>query len=156
MERAGWMYNATSECVDINLESSHTNGLCLGQLSNEKRPDPEKRVNFTSGDRGQWYVDLLHVYNDSDYPIFIQSPTLDFITKGRLPAVKKVQPPFSTRVFDFDRCREMLKCEKTPQSGNIPDNPFCFLGTKLCKTVPQQLPLLDRSVSQCESVAVRL
>ena len=122
MQRVGRMYNATSECVDVYLELSHANGLCLGQLSNEKRPDPVKRVRDHIGrgiqisceDDGVW------IYNHSDYPIFIQSPTLDFITKGRLPAVKKVQPSFSTRVFDFERCREMLECEKTPQSGNIP------------------------------------
>ena len=85
-------------------------------------------------------MDLLHVYNDSDYPIFIQSLTLDFITKGRLPAVKKVQPSFSTRVFDFDRCREMLECEKTPQSGNIPDNPFCFWGPNYIRQYPSSCP----------------
>ena len=128
MQRVGRMYNATSECVDVYLELSHANGLCLGQLSNEKRPDPVKRmrdhigrgIQISCEDDGVW------IYNHSDYPIFIQSPTLDFITKGRLPAVKKVQPSFSTRVFDFERCREMLECEKTPQSGNIPDDPFSF------------------------------
>jgi hypothetical protein len=116
------------QCDDIYSESFHANGLCLGQLSNEGRPDLVKtaRDHIGHGIQISCENDGVWIYNLSDYPIFVQSPTLDFITKGRLPAVKKVQPSFSTRVFDFERCREMLEYEKTPQSGNIPDDPFSF------------------------------
>ena len=118
------MCNATNECVDIYAESALANGL--GPLTNDKRLDVVKRVRDHIG-RGiqiSCEDDRVWIYNQSDYPIFAQSPTLDYMSKGRLPTVKKVQLGYSTRVFDFERCREMLECKKTPQSGNILDDLF--------------------------------
>ena len=107
MQRVAHVYNVTRdrEHVDIYAESALANGLCIGPLMNNKPLDAVKRVRdhirlgiqISSEDDGVW------IYNQSDYPIFAQSPTLDYMLKGRLPAVNKVQLGHSTQVFDFER-----------------------------------------------------
>ena len=108
------MCNATSECVDIYAESALVNGLCIGPLTNDKRLDAVKRVrdHIGRGIRILCEDNEVWIYNQSDYSICGQSPTLDYMSKGQLPAVKKVQPVYSTRVFDFERCREMLNARR--------------------------------------------
>ena len=102
------MYNATSECVDVCTESALANGLCIGPLMNDKRSDAIKRVRDHIG-RGIQILcedDRVWIYNQSDYPIFAQSLTLNYMSKGRLPTVKKVQPGYSTQLFDFEMLRD--------------------------------------------------
>eukprot|EP00118_Oscarella_pearsei_P028419 m.2103 g.2103 ORF g.2103 m.2103 type:complete len:368 (+) comp8295_c0_seq1:1214-2317(+) len=130
MNRVGRQYNATADAVDIFADFSHGNGLCLKTLPNERRPDAVKRVREHIGKGVQFSFedDGIWVYNRSEYPIFVQSPTLDFVCKKttKLPAVRRVSSGYSMRVFSFEICRDMLLSEKRPQTGQIPDDPFAF------------------------------
>ena len=80
----------------------HMDSALAMQLSNKKWKEWETTWEVTS--RSLVRVIGVWIYNHNDYTIFIQSPTLDFISKGRLPAVKEFQPSFSTRAFDFEKC----------------------------------------------------
>ena len=109
MQRVERMYNATSECVDIYLELSHANGLCLAQLSNETRPDPVKRVRDHIGrgiqisceDDGVW------IYNHSDYPISFRAPLWILLPRADFLLSRKFNPVFqllSLTLGDAERC----------------------------------------------------
>ena len=61
MQRVGWMYNATSESVDISLESPHAYGLCLGHATIKQEVEGV-RDHMGGGIQisceGKWRVDL--------------------------------------------------------------------------------------------------
>ncbi|KAM3910025.1 mothers against decapentaplegic homolog 6-like isoform 1-T1 [Leptodactylus fuscus] len=106
--RVGRLYSVTEPSVHIFYDLPKASGFCLGFLGSEPRNDMVRR---TRKKIGQGLV-LSHqqgevwVYNQSEHPIFINSPTLATInTRGQ--TVHKVLPGYSIKVFDADRAADL-------------------------------------------------
>lgn len=66
--------------------------------------------------------DGVWVYNRSQHPVFIHSPTLD-PPSARGLSVKRVMPGFSLKVFDYERSSWMAKHGVKPESQEGPWDP---------------------------------
>ncbi|XP_043936013.1 mothers against decapentaplegic homolog 6-like [Protopterus annectens] len=102
--RVGRLYSAHELSVNIFSDLPQGNGFCLGQLNTEHRNEIVKR---TRSKIGQGIIlsqeeDGVWVYNRSDHPVFVNSPTLD-IPYSRTFSVHKVMSGYSIKVFDFEK-----------------------------------------------------
>ncbi|KAM4663332.1 mothers against decapentaplegic homolog 6-like [Discoglossus pictus] len=102
--RVGRLYNVSEPTVHIFHDLPKGSGLCLGHLGSDSRNEAVRR---TRGKIGQGLTlsqeqDGVWVYNRSEHPIFINSPTLTPVgTRGQ--PVYKVLPGYSIKVFDSER-----------------------------------------------------
>ncbi|XP_035484676.1 mothers against decapentaplegic homolog 6-like isoform X2 [Scophthalmus maximus] len=66
--------------------------------------------------------DGVWVYNRSQHPVFVHSPTLD-PPSARGLSVKRVMPGFSLKVFDYERSSWMAEHDVKPESQEGPWDP---------------------------------
>ncbi|XP_063172851.1 mothers against decapentaplegic homolog 6-like [Candoia aspera] len=106
--RVGRLYPVHDEniCIFSNLPNS--SGFCLGQLASRSRSQAVRRTQAKIGrglllsqeSGGVW------AYNRSEYPLFVCSPTLGPVGSFS-PAVHKVLPGYSIKVFDYERATSL-------------------------------------------------
>ena len=97
--------------------------MCLGILQSQTDIDTVRRTREKIGfgltlSREE---DGLWMYNHSNYPIFVNSPTFDLLQSQTL-IVKKVLPGYSMKIFDFD-LSEILKRSRSLQLFDGPYDP---------------------------------
>ncbi|XP_056410688.1 mothers against decapentaplegic homolog 6-like isoform X2 [Hyla sarda] len=109
--RVGRLYSVTEPSVDIFHDLPKASGFCLGFLgsgpSNEIVRRTRKKIGqglVLSNEQGDVWV-----YNRSEHPIFINSPTLA-TAPARGQPVHKVLPGFSIKVFDAEQAAHLLGC----------------------------------------------
>lgn len=101
----GRLFPVNQQSVNVFADLPHGDGLCLGTLAQSSRSDHKsvlqtrKKIGFgiTLSKEGN----EVWVYNRSEYPIFVNSPTLDPPNTISL-TVYKVQPGFSIKIFDYE------------------------------------------------------
>ncbi|XP_053330760.1 mothers against decapentaplegic homolog 6-like [Spea bombifrons] len=102
--RVGRLYSVTEPTVHIFHDLPKGSGFCLGFLGSESRSEVVRRTRMKIG-QGltlSYEQDGVWVYNRSEHPIFINSPTLAPVaTRG--PAVHKLLPGYSVKVFDSEQ-----------------------------------------------------
>lgn len=84
--------------------------MCLQVL---QQPDKHDAINRVRDKIGHGLSlsregDEVWVYNHSDYPIFVNSPTLD-IPNSLTLVVKKVLPGFAMQIFSYKLSEELIK-----------------------------------------------
>ncbi|XP_070826338.1 mothers against decapentaplegic homolog 6-like [Chaetodon trifascialis] len=150
--RVGRLYPAYEPSLNIFYDLPQGTGLCLGQLHANayysRRDDPGGHG--TSGLHGHHShggggngsgssvqqirskigygivlsrePDGVWVYNRSQHPVFIHSPTLD-PPSARGLSVKRVMPGFSLKVFDYERSSWMAEHGVKPECQEGPWDP---------------------------------
>ncbi|KAH3746683.1 mothers against decapentaplegic homolog 6-like [Dreissena polymorpha] len=123
-ERTGRLLTVFDKHLNIFQSLPHGNGFCLGALQKETDCDSIRRTRTKIGygvvlsqeDDGVW------MYNRSDYPIFVNSPTLEN-PRTRSLYVHKVSPGYALKIFEYAR-GSWLKyaCDQHLMDG--PSNPF--------------------------------
>lgn len=112
--RVGRLYTVYEYSVSIFYDLPQGTGLCLGQLNLDHRSITVQR---TRGKIGFGILlskepDGVWVYNRSEHPIFVNSPTLD-MPNSRTLVVRKVMPGYSIKVFDYERSCLLRHCTET-------------------------------------------
>ncbi|KAM9860400.1 mothers against decapentaplegic homolog 6-like [Aulostomus maculatus] len=145
--RVGRLYPAYEPSLSIFYDLPQGTGLCLGQLNanaNHSRRD-DTGSHGTSGHHGRHggisgssvqqirskigfgivlsqEPDGVWVYNRSQHPVFVHSPTLDLLSARGL-SVKRVMPGFSLKVFDYESSSWMEEHGMKPDSQEGPWDP---------------------------------
>ncbi|XP_068107574.1 mothers against decapentaplegic homolog 6-like [Hyperolius riggenbachi] len=109
--RVGRLYNVTEPSVHIFHDVPKGSGFCLGFLGSDTRSESVRRTRKKIG-QGLMLSheeDEVWVYNRSEHPIFINSPTLASVnTRGQ--AVHKLLPGYSIKVFDSQQAESFSRC----------------------------------------------
>ena len=121
--RVGRLYTVFDAYVHIFQQLPHGNGMCLGLLQSPTELDSVRRTREKIGlglvlsmeEDGVW------VYNRSDYPLFVNSPTLD-IPNSRTLVVKKLQPGFAIKIYSYE-LSELMARTRDPQFLDGPYDP---------------------------------
>ncbi|PIO13841.1 hypothetical protein AB205_0026090 [Aquarana catesbeiana] len=109
--RVGRLYNVTEPFIQIFHDLPKGSGFCLGFLGSEARNEMVRR---TRKKIGQGLI-LSHeqeevwVYNRSEHPVFINSPTLAPVN-ARGQSVHKLLPGYSIKVFDPQQAERISRC----------------------------------------------
>lgn len=146
----GRLYPAYEPSLSIFYDLPQGTGLCLGQLhanasysrrdntgshgTSEHRSHHSHRGNSSSSVQqtrskiGYGIVlsresDGVWVYNRSQHPVFVHSPTLDFHSARGLMSVKRVMPGFSLNMFDYESSSWMAEHGVKPESQEGPWDP---------------------------------
>ncbi|XP_049573690.1 mothers against decapentaplegic homolog 6 [Syngnathus scovelli] len=140
--RVGRLYPAYEASLSIFYDLPQGTGLCLSQLhSNHSRHDnrgtsglpayPGHGGNSSSVQQirskiGHGIVlsrepDGVWVYNRSQHPVFVHSPTLDLSARGL--SVKRLMPGFSLKMFDYESSNWMAEHGVKPESQEGPWDP---------------------------------
>uniref|UniRef100_A0A8C6SPE4 Mothers against decapentaplegic homolog n=1 Tax=Neogobius melanostomus TaxID=47308 RepID=A0A8C6SPE4_9GOBI len=115
--RVGRLYPAHDPALSIFYHLPQGTGLCLGQLhANHSRRKIGFGILLSQEGDGVW------VYNRSQHPIFVHSPTLE-PPGGRGLTVERVLPGFSLRVFDYERSSWMKQHGVKPELQEGPWDP---------------------------------
>jgi MAD (mothers against decapentaplegic) family protein 6/7 len=123
--RVGRQFPVSSASVDVFCALPKGNGLCLASLFGQNKRPSEATArtrakigegvllsrDFGDAGGGVW------LYNRTDYPVFVNSPTLGAPpTAPPSPAlpmppalVFKVPPAYSVQIFDFEKSRQLEK-----------------------------------------------
>ncbi|XP_075048479.1 mothers against decapentaplegic homolog 6-like [Mixophyes fleayi] len=106
--RVGRLYNVTEPSIHIFHNLPKGSGFCLGFLGSDPRSQTVRR---TRKKIGQGLVlsreqDEVWVYNRSEHPIFINSPTLAAVS-ARGQSVHKLLPGYSIKVFDAEQAASL-------------------------------------------------
>ncbi|XP_061743555.1 mothers against decapentaplegic homolog 6-like isoform X3 [Nerophis ophidion] len=143
--RVGRLYPAHEPSLSVFYDLPQGTGLCLSQLranvNHCRRDDHHTPVlpSYPQGGNGGGGVratrskigygivlsrepDGVWVYNRSQHPVFVHSPTLDFLSAGGL-SVKRVMPGFSLKVFDYESSSWMAQHGIEPESQEGPWDP---------------------------------
>ena len=102
-QRSGPLYAVRTPSVHVFESLPQGDGMCLAQIQQPScESDAILRVRDKIGagltlSQGQQAVWL---YNRSDYPLFVNSPTLEG-PDARVTVVKKVPPGYSLQIFDY-------------------------------------------------------
>ncbi|XP_054626976.1 mothers against decapentaplegic homolog 6-like [Dunckerocampus dactyliophorus] len=146
--RVGRLYPAHEPSLSIFYDLPQGTGLCLSQLRanvNHCRCDdqgsrgtsglpgyPSQGGNSSSVQQirskiGYGIVlsrepDGVWMYNRSQHPVFVHSPTLDLLSARGL-SVKRVMPGFSLKVFDYESSGWMAEHGIKPESQEGPWDP---------------------------------
>uniref|UniRef100_A0A3Q3JGL3 Mothers against decapentaplegic homolog n=1 Tax=Monopterus albus TaxID=43700 RepID=A0A3Q3JGL3_MONAL len=127
--RVGRLYPAHEPSLSIFYDLPQGTGLCLSQLHTNSyhRNSHSSSVQQIRRKIGFGIVlsrepDGVWVYNRSQHPVFVHSPTLDPPTARGL-SVKRVMPGFSLKVFDFERSSWMAGHGMKPESQEGPWDP---------------------------------
>ncbi|XP_013418841.1 mothers against decapentaplegic homolog 6 isoform X2 [Lingula anatina] len=122
-QRVGRLFSVFKETVNIFQELPHGDGMCLGVLQREtpasdsvKRTRNKVGIGVTLSKEG----DGVWLYNRSEYPVFVNSPTLDPPCVRTL-MVHKVLPGYAVKMFDYD-LSHLLEQTRRPTSDG-PYNP---------------------------------
>ncbi|CAC5365765.1 SMAD6 [Mytilus coruscus] len=105
-QRVGRLYMVYDPNVNIFQSLPHGDGLSLELLQKDAETESVKRTRDKIGigvvlsreDDGVW------LYNRSQFPVFVNSPTLENIHSRTLP-VLKLLPGYSIKIFDYDSVR---------------------------------------------------
>ncbi|XP_020796275.1 mothers against decapentaplegic homolog 6-like [Boleophthalmus pectinirostris] len=139
--RVGRLYPAHDPALSIFYHLPQGTGLCLGQLHanayHSRRGEPGGPQHPTGGGAGAAQQsrkkigfgillsreeDGVWVYNRSQHPIFVHSPTLEAPgTRGL--TVERVLPGYSLRVFDYERSSWMAQHGVKPDVQEGPWDP---------------------------------
>ncbi|XP_069805827.1 mothers against decapentaplegic homolog 6-like [Dendropsophus ebraccatus] len=109
--RVGHLYSVTEPSIHIFHDLPKASGFCLGYLGSGPHNETVRR---TRNKIGQGLI-LSHeqgevwVYNRSDHPIFINSPTMSTVNV-RGQAVHKVLPGYSIKVFEAEKAANLSGC----------------------------------------------
>ncbi|XP_053722357.1 mothers against decapentaplegic homolog 6-like [Synchiropus splendidus] len=141
--RVGRLYPAYDPSLSIFYDLPQGTGLCLGQLQanayHNRRADPgshhssgSKRSSSSSVQQIRCKIgfgivlsqetDGVWVYNRSQHPIFVHSPTLDLLSACGF-SVKRVMPGFSLKMFDYECSSWMREHGVKPESQEGPWDP---------------------------------
>ncbi|XP_019723129.1 mothers against decapentaplegic homolog 6-like [Hippocampus comes] len=146
--RVGRLYPAYEASLNIFYDLPQGTGLCLSQLhtnANHSRREnrgshgtailpayPTHGRNSSSIQQirskiGHGIVlsrepDGVWVYNRSQHPVFVHSPTLDLLS-ARGMSVKRVMPGFSLKMFDYECSNWMAEKGLKPESQEGPWDP---------------------------------
>ena len=108
-DRVGRLLPVHNRNISIFQTLPHGDGLCLQVLQEMTDTDSIRRTRDKIGfgvvlsleDDGVW------VYNRAQYPIFVNSPTLED-PQSRTLYVHKVSPGYSLKIFDYTRAHLLL------------------------------------------------
>ncbi|XP_078141006.1 mothers against decapentaplegic homolog 6-like [Centroberyx gerrardi] len=145
--RVGRLYPAHEPSLSIFYDLPQGTGLCLGQLHanayHSRRDDtgaPPSHGTRGHGGGGNGSgvqqirskigygivlsrePDGVWVYNRSQHPVFVHSPTLD-LPSARGLSVKRVMPGFSLKVFDYERSSWIVERGVKPECQEGPWDP---------------------------------
>ena len=120
-QRVGRLYTVFNPSVNVFQELPHGSGMCLGVLQQETSTESVRRTREKIGlgltlskeDDGVW------TYNRSDYPIFVNSPTLS-TPNIRTSVVWKLPPGYCIKIFDYDQSKVLQQI----QDPECLDGPF--------------------------------
>lgn len=147
----GWMdLNSSTHVINNNSNSyvdSNNRSTCSKKATTQASPDNHSKnsrtVNSTSSTSTRtvtalssnlpWKQGEVWAYNASDFPIFVNSPTLDNPQSPRSLVVKKVPPGYSIKIFDYSRAKLLERTEA--RSMLLSDGPFdpCSVRISLAK-----------------------
>ncbi|XP_062845627.1 mothers against decapentaplegic homolog 6a [Trichomycterus rosablanca] len=102
--RVGRLYPVYDSSLSIFYDLPQGTGLCLGLLPNTGHASSSvqrARAKIGHGILLSQEADGVWAYNRSQHPVFINSPTLEFLS-CRSPTVTRVMPGYSIKVFDYD------------------------------------------------------
>ncbi|XP_067132231.1 LOW QUALITY PROTEIN: mothers against decapentaplegic homolog 6-like [Centruroides vittatus] len=115
--RVGRLFPVSGDRVDGFSELPHGDGLCLAMLAELHSTGPGVSLSREA--------DSVWLYNRSDHPVFVNSPTLKR-SKAGAPTVYKVPPGYSIKIFDYHKSeyrRARLAASPTERSdGPIDPN----------------------------------
>lgn len=142
----GRLYPAYEPSLNVFYDLPQGTGLCLSQLHanpyHSHRDDPGSHGHHSLGSGGSnssssvqqirskigygimlsQEPDGVWVYNRSQFPVFVHSPTLDPASTRGL-SVKRVMPGFSLKVFDYEHSNWMAEHSLKPESQEGPWDP---------------------------------
>ena len=122
-QRVGRLFTVCDSTINIFQELPHGSGMCLKVLQTETQAEAVRRtrekigfgiVLSKEGD-GVW------LYNRSNHPTFVNSPTLD-IPNSPVLVVVKVLPGYSLKIFDYKQS-EVLERTHNPEYLDGPFDP---------------------------------
>ncbi|XP_032991707.1 mothers against decapentaplegic homolog 6-like [Lacerta agilis] len=116
--RVGRLFPVHDDHVNIFADLPAGSGFCLGHLGSRNRSQAVQRARAKIGQglllsregSGVW------AYNRSDHPVFVCSPTLG-PPGGSSPAVHKLLPGYSLKVFDYDRAGNLVGWQQGHHDG---------------------------------------
>ncbi|XP_051901866.1 mothers against decapentaplegic homolog 6-like [Pristis pectinata] len=122
--RVGRLYAVHEPSVGVFCDLPRGNGFCLGQLHVANRHEMVRR---TRGKIGGGVLlsrerDGVWVYNRSQHPVFVNSPTLG-LPSSRLLSVHKVLPGYSVKVFDYAKSCALQRAAAPPDLSDGPYDP---------------------------------
>lgn len=134
--RVGRLYPAFDPSLNIFYDLPQGTGLCLSQLhanayhsrgSSGSSSSSSSHVQQIRSKIGYGIMlsrepDGVWVYNRSQHPVFVHSPTLD-PPGGRGLSVERVMAGFSLKVFDYEHSSWMAEHGVKPQSQEGPWDP---------------------------------
>lgn len=125
-DRVGRLLPVSQPAINVFFDLPHGDGLCLETLANSHSTD-NSSVLQTRTKIGQGitvFKDGLEVwiYNRSEFPVFVNSPTLDPPNTEKL-TVHKLQPGFSIKIFDYERSRYNQRMRDPSLLKNGPFDP---------------------------------
>ncbi|KAL8622341.1 hypothetical protein ACOMHN_043345 [Nucella lapillus] len=120
-ERVGRLFVLREPSLSIFQRLPHGSGMCLELLQASSELDPVRKTREKIGlglilsreGRSVW------LYNRSQFPLFVNSPTLEEPNCKSL-VVWKVMPGFSVRLFDYER---LLALQRT-RDPDLSDGPY--------------------------------
>ncbi|XP_070184528.1 mothers against decapentaplegic homolog 6-like [Littorina saxatilis] len=127
-ERVGRLYVVREPSLSVFQRLPHGSGMCLELLQSDSQVDAVRKTREKIGlglilskeGRSVW------AYNRSQFPLFVNSPTLEEPNCKSL-VVWKVLPGYSVRLFDFDRLRAL---QRTREPG-LSDGPYDPLSVRV-------------------------
>ncbi|XP_054720697.1 mothers against decapentaplegic homolog 6-like [Uloborus diversus] len=106
--RVGRLLPVCQPTINVFANLPHGDGLCLETLSRSRLAD-NSSVSQTRAKIGHGISifredEEVYVYNRSEHPVFVNSPTLDPPNTAKL-TVYKILPGYSVKIFDYERAR---------------------------------------------------
>ncbi|XP_013786847.1 mothers against decapentaplegic homolog 6-like, partial [Limulus polyphemus] len=128
--RVGRLFPVHEKTINVFHDLPHGDGLCLSALTNTEGSRTEivlrtrqkigLGVTLTREKDGVW------MYNRSEYPVFVNSPTLDLPNTQPL-TVYKALPGYSIKIFDYEKSKCYQCLEKSePSNGPFNHNAICI------------------------------
>ncbi|XP_013789665.1 mothers against decapentaplegic homolog 6-like [Limulus polyphemus] len=119
--RAGRLFPVHKNGINVFYDLPQGNGLCLRTLTGGTTRESviRSRQNIGLGITLWREGEGVWMYNRSQYPVFVNSPTLD-LPNTRPLTVFKVLPGYSVKVFDFEKS----KYYQIVENAKLPDGPF--------------------------------
>ncbi|GFY44884.1 mothers against decapentaplegic homolog 6 [Trichonephila inaurata madagascariensis] len=123
-DRVGRLLPFSQSVVNVFADLPHSDGLCLQTLTDSQVTNNlSVKQTRTKIGKGLTIFKMDHevwVYNRSEYPMFVNSPTLDPPNTEKL-TVYKLLPGYSIKIFDFKKSRYN---QRVRDSSSFKDGPF--------------------------------
>uniref|UniRef100_A0A667YQ30 Mothers against decapentaplegic homolog n=1 Tax=Myripristis murdjan TaxID=586833 RepID=A0A667YQ30_9TELE len=120
--RVGRLYPAHEPSLSIFYDLPQGTGLCLGHGGSGGSCVQQIRSKIGYGIVLSREPDGVWVYNRSQHPVFVHSPTLDLPSTRGL-SVKRVMPGYSLKVFDYERSSWIVERGVKPECQEGPWDP---------------------------------